>query len=71
MLKIEITNDETGTDESANYTYVVRVGDKILESGTIEGHNRSDGWRYLVTLIGTPLFMRPAIPRGTTIHSRQ
>ena len=69
MLKIEITNDETGTDRSANYTYVVRANDKVLEVGTIRGHDRSDGWRYLVTLIGTPHKFRSAIPVGVTIES--
>jgi len=69
MLKIEITNDETGTERSANYNYIVRVNDEVIEVGTIKGHNRADGWRYLVTLIGTPPKFRSAIPAGVKVES--
>ena len=69
MLIIEITNDGTGTDKNANYTYVVRVNNDVLEVGTIRGHDRSDGWRYLVTLIGTPPKFRSAIPMGVKVES--
>lgn len=69
MLNIEIVNDGTGTERSANYKYVVRVNDEVLEIGTIKGHDRSDGWRYLVTLIGTPPAFRSAIPVGVTVES--
>jgi hypothetical protein len=48
MLTINIHNDGTGTDTSANYTYVVRVNDEVIETGSIFKHNRSDGWRQLV-----------------------
>ena len=69
MLTIEITNDGTGTDRDANYTYVVRVNNEVLEVGTIKGHDRSDGWRYLVTLVGTPPKFRSAIPAGVKVES--
>lgn len=69
MLKIEITNDETGTERSANYNYTVRINDRVIEAGTIKGHNRSDGWRYLVTLVGTPIKFRSAIPLGVKVES--
>ena len=52
MLIILIHNDGTGTEENANYTYEVRINDKVLEYGSIKGHNRSDGWRTLLGVIG-------------------
>ena len=48
MLIILIHNNGTGTDESANYDYEVRVNQKVIETGRIEGHNRKDDWRALV-----------------------
>ena len=48
MLMILIHNDGTGTNESANYTYEVRVNDSVVEKGNIKGHNRKDGWKVLV-----------------------
>lgn len=69
MLIIEIQNDTTGTERSANYKYTVRVNDMVVEVGTIKGHNTADGWRYLVTLIGTPPAFRSAIPAGVKVES--
>lgn len=68
MLIIEIQNDMTGTEERANYKYTVHVNDKVIEIGTIKGHNPSDGWRYLVTLVGTPPAFRSAIPAGVKVE---
>ena len=69
MLTIEIKNDGTGTERNANYVYVVLANDEVIETGSIKGHNRADGWRYLVTLIGTPPNFRSAIPAGVKIES--
>lgn len=51
MLMIFIHNDGSGTNESANYEYEVRVNDETLERGIIKGHNRDDGWRALLAQI--------------------
>jgi hypothetical protein len=52
MLIILIHNDGTGTNESANYTYEVRVNnDRVLAEGVIKGHNREDGWEKLVQML--------------------
>jgi len=51
MLTIRITNDGEGTDESANYRYFVFVNQNEIEHGTIQGHNRKDGWAVLVKSI--------------------
>ena len=69
MLIIEIQNDTTGTNERANYKYTVHVNDEVVEVGTIKGHNPSYGWRYLVTLVGTPPAFRSAIPVGVKVES--
>jgi len=69
MLTIEIENDTTGTITRANYNYTVRVNDTVIEVGTIKGHYRADGWRYLVTLIGTIPAFRFAIPYGVKVES--
>jgi len=68
MLLIEIVNDKTGTDQSANYT--VRVvstrtvstgqpfGLETLALGHVTGHNRADGWRKLVRDVADLLTIR-------------
>jgi hypothetical protein len=48
MLTIQIRNDGTGTNESANYDYTVYVNSTLVASGRIESHNREDGWRKLL-----------------------
>ena len=47
MLSITIINDNTGTDENANYTHLVRSNYKVVASGRVIGHSRADGWRVL------------------------
>lgn len=51
MLIVVITNDATGTNESANYRYEVRVNTKTVASGEIKNHNRADGWIELLKLL--------------------
>ena len=47
-LIVVLTNDGTGTDESANYRWSVRVNGRILFSGRTTGHNRKGGvWGLL------------------------
>jgi hypothetical protein len=48
MLIILIHNDGTGTDRIGNYTYEVRINQKVIENGDITGHVRKNGWRELV-----------------------
>jgi hypothetical protein len=51
MLTVEIVNDCTGTDESANYGYRVLVNDQIIHRGSVSGHNRNDPWINLIRLL--------------------
>jgi hypothetical protein len=51
MLTIQILNDGTGTNESANYEYRVHVNGDLVRLGLIKGHNRDDGWAALLELI--------------------
>ena len=47
-LLIVLTNDGTGTDESANYRWSVRVNARQLFAGRTTGHNRRNGvWGLL------------------------
>jgi hypothetical protein len=48
MLKIEITNDQTGSDNIANYDYKVFINGIMIDSGKVLDHNRSLGWRSLL-----------------------
>lgn len=48
MLTIEILNDRTGTDASANYRYRVLVNGTEIDRGTVKGHDRSQHWTVLV-----------------------
>lgn len=48
MLILLIQNDATGTEQSANYNYEVRINTKTIVKGRVEGHNRADGWAALV-----------------------
>lgn len=51
MLILEIHNDGTGTESSANYDYRVRVNEQVIEQGHITGHDRREGWAALVNLM--------------------
>jgi hypothetical protein len=48
MLIILIHNDGTGTDDSSDYTYEVRINQEVIEKGDIKGHDRKNGWKVLV-----------------------
>lgn len=48
MMIIEILNDGTGTDESANYTYKVKINRRVVAQGEIKRHNRNNGWENLL-----------------------
>jgi len=61
MVEIKIWNDETKTGDFADYEYTVRIGDKIIESGKIVGHNKNNGWRALLVWITTPPQFRSAL----------
>jgi hypothetical protein len=52
MVSIEVTNDETGDDEIAHYSYLVRIAGKVVREGRVENHVRSSGWEGLLMLIG-------------------
>ena len=48
MLIVLVHNDGTGTNDSANYQYEVRVNQTTIFLGHLEGHNRDDGWSTLL-----------------------
>jgi hypothetical protein len=41
-------NDGTGLDHDANYNVEIRINDRVIESGRLEHHVRSQGWAALV-----------------------
>ena len=45
---VEIHNDGTGKDDSANYDVRVRVNLEIIAEFRVEGHNRREGWKKLL-----------------------
>jgi hypothetical protein len=47
-LIIVITNDATGTEDSANYDWRVQVNREVIARGRVEGHDRAHGWRPLL-----------------------
>lgn len=51
MIILEINNDETGDAAVGNYSYLVRIGRRVVREGRIEGHRRDEGWRSLLALI--------------------
>jgi hypothetical protein len=67
MLIVKIKNDATGTNESANYDYVVEVNFKEIAKGRLEGHDRNDGWAVLLMNIAEqhlPKFEMPIYDVG-------
>lgn len=48
MLRILIHNDGTGTNENANYDWVVDVNGIEIAKGRVLGHNRGSGWQVLL-----------------------
>ena len=48
MLIIEVHNDGTGNDSSANYNVRVKVNLEPIAKFRVEGHNRKDGWKKLL-----------------------
>jgi len=38
--------------EISNYKYIVKVNNKIIADGLIEGHKRSEGWQALIKQLG-------------------
>jgi hypothetical protein len=53
MLIVTLLNISLLSDVS-DYDYEVRVNERLLESGIIRGHRRSDGWRALVARVAEP-----------------
>lgn len=51
MLTVSIVNDRTGTEAAGNYAFEVAVNSKIIHSGRIIGHDRSQSWRSLLLKI--------------------
>lgn len=48
MLTINIHNDGSGTEDSANYDFTVLVNSREINRGRVIGHNRTDDWKALV-----------------------
>lgn len=53
MLTIRVHNDDTGTEESANYNVRVSVNGKPIWQGRVTGHDRKEGWPELLRQIAT------------------
>lgn len=51
MLTLQILNDTTGDNDTANYTYRVMVNTREVASGRVRGHRRADGWWKLIRLV--------------------
>ena len=51
MLIIKIQNDGKGTVDVGNYRYQVMINETVIESGSINGHYRLDGWQKLVGML--------------------
>lgn len=51
MLTLQILNDTTGDNDTANYTYRVMVNTREVASGRVKGHRRADDWWKLVRLV--------------------
>jgi hypothetical protein len=51
MLTIKILNDATGPDHASNYTYTVDVNGKVIDQGTVGGHDRKKHWVALLQRI--------------------
>lgn len=51
MLTIYIHNDSTGTNDKANYDYIVYINNHEIDRGRITGHNRDDGYKELLKMI--------------------
>ena len=47
-LIVVLTNDGTGTNESANYRFEVWVNTRPIARGEIRGHDRRKGWAALL-----------------------
>jgi len=48
MLIITVHNESTGTNDSANYTYVVSVNRDVICAGEVLDFNRDMGWEALI-----------------------
>lgn len=51
MLTLEVVNDGTGTDSSANYRYSVFINSSRIDGGRIFGHNRKIGCNALLSAV--------------------
>jgi hypothetical protein len=67
MLLILVHNDGTGSEETGNYDYEVRINNEVIERGRIQGHNRKDGWRALIKEIANHQQTSPTDPNQETI----
>lgn len=48
MLTINIHNDGSGAEDSANYDFTVLVNGKEIDRGRVTGHNRVEDWKTLM-----------------------
>lgn len=51
MLHLHIRNTCTGTPQVGNYNWHLYCNEELVESGNVNGHERSKGWRDLVRMI--------------------
>lgn len=48
LLQNVSVSDTPGDEPASRYQYQVRVNERVIEEGVIEGHVRSSGWRPLI-----------------------
>jgi len=51
MLILEIANSFMHTDDSADYSYVVKINNTAISCGKNFGHQRGLGWKALVKTV--------------------
>ena len=51
MLTIQIHNDGTGDETSANYDVTTYINRHVIWTGRIKGFNRSAGWVGLIRAV--------------------
>lgn len=51
MLIVLVHNDSTGTEEAANYDVEVRINERTIWTGRVDGHHRANGWPRLLEKI--------------------
>lgn len=44
-------NDGTGDMRTGNYDYQIKINERVIAQGHIQGHDRKEGWTRLIELV--------------------